>query len=242
VILGPRQQRFTARLANSCSSKLKEVHHNPSSGAPICKDIMEENEHGRTTDGTDWPLPGEESVVRTTILDDRTTAKNTTQRWARQIEAKVGAGVWMWWTDGSRSDDGRVGAAAVCKHRNEWRSCRSFQGTGRMEVLDAKLWAIGLELDVAIEKRDTLQEHGGKMVAVFSDSQAAIRGTAHLELGPGQRLARWINRRARILHAHGIATEIHWVAGHSGIPGHTEADRQANLAQDASRNTVIERP
>jgi len=84
------------------------------------------------------------------------------------------AGVWMWWTDGSRSDDGRVGAAAVCKHGNEWRSRRSFLGTGCMEVFDAKLWAIGIALDVAIENRETLQMHGVKTVAVLSDSQAAI--------------------------------------------------------------------
>jgi len=116
VILDARQQRFTARLANACSSKLKELHHNPSSSAPICKVIREEHEHGRTTEGTDWPPPGAESVVRTTILDDTTAAKRAVQRWAREKEAKVGAGVWMWLTDGSRSDDGRVGAAVVCKH------------------------------------------------------------------------------------------------------------------------------
>jgi ribonuclease HI len=111
-----------------------------------------------------------------------------------------------------------------------------------MEVFDAELWAIGLALDVAIEKRETLQKHGVKTVAVFSDSQAAIRRTAHLEPGPGQRLARRINRRARSLLAHGIATEIHWVPGHSGIPGNEEADRHANVARDASGSTVIERP
>ena len=55
VILDARQQRFAARLANACSSKLKELHHNPSSGAPICQVIREEHEHGRTTEGADWP-------------------------------------------------------------------------------------------------------------------------------------------------------------------------------------------
>jgi hypothetical protein len=121
-----------------------------------------------------WPAPGEEAAVRTTILDDTTAAKSTAKRWAREKEAKVGEEVWMWWTDGLRSDDGRVGAAAVCKHGNKWRSRRSLLGTGRMEVFDAELWAIGLALDVAIRKRETLQKHGVKTVAVFSDSQAAI--------------------------------------------------------------------
>jgi len=79
-------------------------------------------------------------------------------------------------------------------------------------------------------------------VAIFSDSQTAIRRAAHLEPGPGQRLERRINRRAQVLLAHSITIEIHWVLGHSGIPGNEEADRQANLARDARGDTVIERP
>jgi len=121
-----------------------------------------------------WPAPGQEPVVRTTILDDTAAANSAAQRWAREKEAKIGAGVWMWWTDGAHSDDGRVGAAAVCKHGHELRPRLSFLGTGRMEGFDAELWAIGLALNVAIEKRETLQVHGVKTVAVFSDSQAAI--------------------------------------------------------------------
>jgi hypothetical protein len=106
VNLDSRQQRFTARLAHACSCKRKELHHNPSSGAPIWKAIRYEHEHGRTTEGTDWPPPGVESVVRTTILDDATAVKSAAQRWAREKEAKIGAGVWMWWTDESRSKAG----------------------------------------------------------------------------------------------------------------------------------------
>jgi hypothetical protein len=75
VILDSRQQRFTARLANACSSKLKELHEDPSSGAPICRVVEKEHEHGRTTEGMSWPAPGEEAVVKTIILDDDTAAK-----------------------------------------------------------------------------------------------------------------------------------------------------------------------
>jgi hypothetical protein len=88
-----------------------------------------------------------------------------------------------------------------------------------MEVFDAEMWPMGFTLDVAIDKRETLHKHGVKTVVVISDSQAAIRRAAHLESGPGQRLARRIKRTARNLLAHGIATEIHWVPGHSGITG-----------------------
>jgi len=109
-------------------------------------------------------------VVKTIILDDKSTAKRAAQCWAREKEAKVGAGVWMWWTDGSRSDDGRVGAAAVCKHGNQWRSRRSYLGTWPMEVFHAELSAIGLALDVTIETTEMLQRQGLMTVAVFTNS------------------------------------------------------------------------
>jgi len=189
-----------------------------------------------------WAPLGEESVVRTIIMDHASAAKRATQPWAREKEAKVGAGVGMWWTDGSRSDDGRVGGAAVCKHRDEWKSRRSYLGTGQMNVFDDELWAIALALDETIEKREILQRHRVQMVAVFSDSQAAIRRVAHLEPGPGQRLARRINREAQALLAHGIKTEIHWVLGHYCIPANENADRQANVAHEARWDMATERP
>jgi len=170
VILESRQQRFAVRLANTCSNKLRKLHQNRSSGAPVCRAVKKEHEHGRTTEGMSWPTPGEETVVRTVILHYASTAKRAAQRWAREKEATVGAVVWMRWTDGSRSDDARVGAAAVCKHRDEWRSRRSYLGPGRMEVFDAELWAIRLALEGRIQKREILQRTGVKMVAVCSDS------------------------------------------------------------------------
>jgi len=111
-----------------------------------------------------------------------------------------------------------------------------------MEVFDAALCVIGHALDVTIKKRETLQKYGVKTVAVFSDWQAAIRRAAHLEPGPGQRQAWRINQRVRGLLANGVATEIHWVAGHSGIPRNEVADCQEIVARDASGSTVLERP
>jgi ribonuclease HI len=107
---------------------------------------------------------------------------------------------------------------------------RSYLGTGRMEVFDAELWAIGIALQKSVTRAETLRAHGVMTVAIFSDSQAAIRRTAHLDPGSGQQLARVINEHARALRAHGIEVVVHWVPGHSGIPGKEEADRQANKA------------
>jgi len=242
VILESRQQSFAATLANACSNELRKLHQNQSSRTPESGPVKTQHENGRTTESISWPAPGQESVVRTVIPDDATAAQTATQRWARQKEEHVKAGVWMWWTDGSRSDDGQVRDAAVCKYRDEWRSRHSYLGPSRREVFDAIVWAIELTLEVTIGKRETLQRHEVKIVAVFSNSQAAIQQMAHLEPGPGQQLARRINRRAQALLAHDVTTEIHWVPGHSSIPGDKDVDRQVNVAHDARKDPEIERP
>jgi hypothetical protein len=63
--------------------------------------------------------------------------------------------------------------------------------------------------------------------------------TEHLEPGPGQPLARWINQSARTLRETGIETEIYRVPGHTGIPENEEADRQANLAREGRRAGTV---
>jgi len=125
VILESRQQCYTARLANVCRDKLRKQHQDSSSVTPVCRAVKEEYKHGRPTEGMNWPAPGEKSVVKTIILDNTTAAERATPRWERETAANVVAGIWTWWIDRSRSDDSRVGAAAVRMHRDEWRSCRS---------------------------------------------------------------------------------------------------------------------
>lgn len=128
------------------------------------------------------------------------------------------------------------------KQFNEWRTHLSYLCTALMEVFDVELWAIGLMLRETVKRRDRLQKHRVKTLAVLSDQQAPIQRTANLEWVPGQRLLRRIDPRARAFRAHGIATEIHRVQGHSIIPWNKEADCQANLAQDASGSIAKERP
>jgi len=187
VALYTRQQRFTARFASACEgSKLQAVPDDLTSGAPICRVITKEHKRGREAETIHWPNPDEEPAVKTVIVSEDTAARREAIRCAREREAKVGAVVWMWWTDGSRSYDGRVGSATVCKHRDRWKAFRSHLGTGHMEVYDAELWAIGHALWESVKNRETLPTHRVTKVAVFSDSQAAIRRMKHQGLaGPG---------------------------------------------------------
>ena len=49
------------------------------------------------------------------------------------------------WTNGSRNEDARVGAAAVYKHKEKWRTLRRHLGTNK-EVFDTELYALGMAL------------------------------------------------------------------------------------------------
>jgi hypothetical protein len=90
-----RQQRVTVRLATTCeSSKLKAVHDNPTSGAPICRVIAKDHMQGREAETMRWPNPDEEPAVKMVILSEDTAAKKEAICWARARKAKVGAGVW----------------------------------------------------------------------------------------------------------------------------------------------------
>ena len=88
-----RQLQFTARLSDACGSMLKELHHNLSCRAPICRVVKRDDGHGRTPEAMKWPATGEWSVVRTTILDDTTAATRTAQHWAREKDARIRAWV-----------------------------------------------------------------------------------------------------------------------------------------------------
>jgi ribonuclease HI len=211
----PLKQQLWARLANACEgSKSKELYDYPTPGAPVGRVAATEHARGRRAETMRWPDPGEEPAVKTTILEDDAAAKRAAELWVRENEGKAGSGTWMWWTDGSRKDDGRVGAAAVCLNGDGWTVFHSYLGMGRMEVFDAEIWAIGVALQKSVSRAEALRAHGATTVAVFSDSQAAIRQTAHLDPGPVQQLARAINEHARALRAHSIEVVIYLVLGH----------------------------
>jgi hypothetical protein len=77
-----------------------------------------------------------------------------------------------------------------------------------MEIFDAALWVIWIALKETVKRGETLHSQGVQNAMISSDSQAAIRRAAHLEIGPEQQLAQWINSEARALPDNGIEIEI----------------------------------
>jgi hypothetical protein len=116
VALDAKQQRFTAMLASLCAgSKLTAVHDHHTSGEPICSVITKEHKRGGEGETMRWPNHDEQPAVKTITMREDTVAQRAAIRWTRERGATVGARVGMWWTDGSRSDDARLGATAECK-------------------------------------------------------------------------------------------------------------------------------
>lgn len=87
--------------------------------------------------------------------------RDRSQNWSRVLDVVERGIGHRQWLSGSRSS---------VLTRNRWWSHGSFQGIGHNEVFNTALWVITLLLDVAMETRDTLQQHGVKMVAVFSNT------------------------------------------------------------------------
>lgn len=154
------------------------------------------------------PDPDEERAVKTVLLHNDNPVKREAICWARERVAEVGTGVWMRSTHRSQSDDYRVGAAVLHKHRDSWRAFCYQLGTEYSEVTYAELWAIGLTLREWITKMDTLQTHRQTTVARFIDSLAAIQQTEHLTHVQGQRSARWRNQCPRTPHKASTKSEM----------------------------------
>ena len=87
------------------------------------------------------------------------------------------------WTDGSRLEDKRVGAAVAFMGRNGWEQNGVYLGKNK-EVFDAELFAIGKALEVLDGRGEEDRRY-----TIFSDSQAALSRVQHDRTGPGQALA-----------------------------------------------------
>ena len=155
------------------------------------------------------------------IVDSKEEALRTAQEWTDQ-EGTV-------WTDGSRLDDGRVGAAWAWQCRGEWQEDGIFLGTNK-EVFDAEVYAIH-EAVALLDRREEREQN----YTVFSDSQAAIFRVLHEECGPAQTLARATIDASRRLRAGDNDITIRWTPSHQGVAGNERADAGARAAAAGDR-------
>jgi ribonuclease HI len=97
------------------------------------------------------------------------------------------------------------------------------------EVFDAELCAIHDCLPTCqkiIEYNRLYCRH----IHIFTDNQAAILRTSRMTYSPGQELARSIHTIATSLLSRDISVTLHWVPGHTAIPGNDHADLLAETA------------
>jgi hypothetical protein len=114
---------------------------------------------------------------------------------------------------------------------------RSYLRKGMMEVLDAELWAIWIALKETAKRAEGLRLQGVQKVTIFSGSQAAVQRAAHLEIGPGQQFARWINNEARVLR---IVASKQKFAGSLGTQASLETKRQIHKQMQLAKTAVAQ--
>ncbi|QKX53974.1 uncharacterized protein TRUGW13939_01054 [Talaromyces rugulosus] len=167
--------------------------------------------------------PGNRSIP----LDFRIDSPETAMQLAS--DPLSGIGNTDLYSDGSRLDDQRVGAAVAYKPLiGPWRSRLAPLGAG-FEVFDAELIGVVEALEWA------LAENLRGPIRVFLDAQAAIGRLQHTQPGPGQALALRAHDLAKELQATGRRVTICWVPGHKGVPGNEEADKAAKKAAGKPR-------
>ena len=143
------------------------------------------------------------------------------------------------WTDGSRLETGRCGSAISYQNsQGEWQG-KGIAIGDRKEIFDAELIAILEALKLA-KKEAQKRDFSYKRIAIFSDSQQAIRRCQNDEKGPGQDLAIQIIAETDYLTDLGLSVNLKWVPVHKDIIGNENADKLAKIAATKPKNSQID--
>lgn len=130
------------------------------------------------------------------------------------------------YTDGS-SVGSHVGAAAVCPATGQSKSTYMGSSSSTTHYL-AELQGINLAPSMAQEV--VTDSTIGRQVAIWSDSQAAIRSLRRSEGKSGAQISKQIVQKVRSLQERGHAVTVRWIPSHQSTPGNIQADRAAKQA------------
>jgi ribonuclease HI len=131
------------------------------------------------------------------------------------------------YTDGS-GYEGRVGAAMGIENHHQ----RSQMGTDRIStVYAAELRAIEMALNWIQTRAGTRDTNNG--VAIFADSQAALRALYRPRMPSGQVYLSGCLDALRWVADRGIKVEFRWIPAHQGVPGNEAVDQHAKDAAQA---------
>ena len=125
------------------------------------------------------------------------------------------------WTDGSRLENGTVGAALAFKEKDGWATRGTYLGKNK-EVFDAEVFAILQALNLLNDREEREQRY-----TVFSDSQAAIARVQHDRTGPAQALAKAAIRAVNSITSRDSTITLRWTPVHAGVEGNEQVDETA---------------
>jgi ribonuclease HI len=182
------------------------------------------------------PLP---IMVDTVWIRDRETALHRAMQYEQSLHLRLGE-KGVFWTDGSKLDNGRAGAAVAYQTlTNEG----SYMWMGKayhfcpcqflINSDDVELYAIATALEIALSQSDP-----STPVVIFSDSQTAltfIRDWRTFD-DNSHSLSKMAGidalKRLASLQAAAVDVRFEWVPGHSGVLGNNIADKMAKYAAE----------
>ena len=130
------------------------------------------------------------------------------------------------WTDGSRLNDGGMGAVCAWGPASGWIGRCYHLGTNKV-IFGAEAYATYQTLSIADQK----QESGHRYTA-FVDSTTAIKRIRSDSIGSGQRFAVAVIEVCTGLLSRDNEVTIRWVPTHHDVPGNEKADEYAKAAAE----------
>ncbi|KAJ5481378.1 reverse transcriptase [Penicillium sp. IBT 31633x] len=133
------------------------------------------------------------------------------------------------YTDGSKTENGGVGASAVTSRGNATARLDD-QDTVYAAELKGILLALSQIKDDLVRELVATSRAPARTMTIFTDNQAAIQACSHPRRSSGQQILRNIAIQIENLRLAAWRVRIHWIPGHMGVHGNERADILAKLA------------